>query len=286
MTRHFWLIIILAAVCGLGILAKPVAIIIDRNLIGEPLFNTWGALRWKEDWSRAVALPDGLRLDWMTRQNESGFRRIAHALGAAGTLDANTIIAMQKAQADGIDLFEVDIWMDKDGQLRCFHGSEDGRDPPPLVAGECTLTAVLDFMVGRPGWIVLDIKTDFSSTGTAITNLLRTRGDASRVIFQLYRPEHLEDFSRWAAILPLQTPIVTVYTSHRGVQHIADQMARVGVRAMALPFAKTERLKRRPPITELLVHPLHDCGVIQAALAWGATGGYVLSGLNCTVNAQ
>lgn len=276
-----WFSPILASALALALAAMPLARWLDRTLPGEPLRNSWGSLRWDEDWAKAATLPAGLNKDWLMADDRTGFRRIAHALGGAGTADANTLVALRQAQAAGMSLFEVDLWLDPNGRLRCFHGTEDGVAPPPMRPGDCTLDALLDAMVDHPGWLVLDIKTDFRTTGQSVINLLQARAGAPRVIFQLYRPDDVTAFVDWTATIALPSPIVTAYAAHRGVQHIADQLTRMGIVAMALPLDKREWLTERPQGIALFLHPVHSCAALRSSLTWGAAGGFVALRVEC-----
>jgi hypothetical protein len=268
--------LILALVLG----AMPLARWVDRILPGEPLRDTWGALRWHEDWASAPRLAQGLNQDWLAG-NQLGFRRIAHALGGAGTPEANSLAALHAARAAKMTLFEVDLWLDANGVLRCFHGVEDGVGPSALGADDCTLEKLMDEVAGRPEWLVLDLKTEFRRTGAAVMALVGKRGGAKQLVFQLYHPDDVADFARWSAQSDLPSPIVTVYASHRGVQYIADQLERIGVVAMAMPLEKRQWLRRRPRGVALLLHPVHDCAAWTAASVWGATGAFVALGAAC-----
>ncbi len=211
--------------------------------------------------------------------------RIAHALGASGSPEADTLSAFAQSRAEGFLLFEVDVWLDSAGRLRCFHGPDDGAEstfnPPPLQASDCTLDSLLKSLAEGPGWLVLDIKTDFERTGARIVERLRGDDLARRVVFQLYRPAHLALFAAWATAVPLPAPIVTVYAAHRGVQHIADQLPMLGVRALTLPLPRAAALQHRPTGVVVLMHPVHDCAAQLEARLAGADGIYTLSGMRC-----
>jgi hypothetical protein len=207
--------------------------------------------------------------------------RIAHAFGASGRPQANSLAALVASLVAGLTLFEVDLWLDPQGRIRCFHGDDQGHAPPPFAAGDCTFDTLLPQLAAAPGWLVLDIKTDFEATGRRIVDALRGQAVARQVVFQLYQPAHLALFSAWAAEAPFAAPIVTVYAAHRGVQHIANALQTLNVHALTLPLDKRHLLDQRPSAVALLVHPVHNCEDLSAAMAWGAQGIYTLSDLQC-----
>lgn len=261
----------------------PTARWLDRQTTDEPLRNLWGELRWREDWSSAAKLPLDLRRDWLEVEQSNAPIRIAHALGGAGTEEINSLSSFHKARLEGVQLFEVDLWLDEQMQLRCFHGSKEQPTPKNSLVGpnDCTLQRLLEEMKSVRGWLILDIKSDFARTGESVVALLKSTGLADRIVFQLYHPEHVALFSKWSSQLPLQTPIITAYASHRGVQHIADQMNRIGASAMALPINARENLTRRPAAVILMLHPVHSCAEWLQSRVWGADGVFIANGLDC-----
>lgn len=283
MKRRLPLWFIFGGVLVILIMLPPAIKWLDRQTAEEPLRNLWGVLWWNEDWSSAEELPHNLKRDWLELKNSNEPIRIAHALGGAGTEEANTLTSLRQAIREGVQLFEVDIWLDDHMQLRCFHGGKDQSVPPIIMLGpdDCTLQRLLDEFKTMGGWLILDIKSDFSQTGEMIFSTLKSSEQSHRVIFQLYRPEHIALFSKWASQLPLQTPIVTAYASHRGVQHIANQINRIGASAMALPISARERLTRRPSGVIFMLHPIHSCESWYQSKDWGAAGVFISNYLIC-----
>ncbi|MEP7098978.1 MAG: hypothetical protein ABI781_00620 [Burkholderiales bacterium] len=257
-------------------IAKPFAKWVDLHWTGGALKDTWGALRWQEDWETAVPIPAGLDGSW--RDQAEIPIRVAHALGASGQPGANTLAALDLAAQDGFHLFEVDLWLDPAGELRCQHNDETAL---PLATGDCTLARLLPRVASLGGWVVLDIKSDFEQTGNAVLQLLRSNGLASRVVFQLYRAHELRLFSKWARQAALAEPLVTSYASHRSVQHIADHARALNVRVMTLPLSDMPMLTRRPEGLTILVHPVHDCEDWARARKDRTAGIYTLTGLRC-----
>lgn len=262
---------------GLALSAPPAVRWADHHWAGGRLKDAWGAAWWRESWADAMPLPPGLDEQWLASARAP--LRVAHALGAAGSADANTLTALTAAARDGMRLFELDVWLDAAGALRCHHGP---GDPLPSRLGDCTLESVLPRVVEHDGWLVLDIKTDFERTGERIIRLLDTNRTGRRVIFQLYRPAHTALFAAWSDRTALASPIVTAYASHRSVQHIADHLNGLHVKALTIPLESLPLLRRLPPGVALFLHPVHDCAAWQAAAPGSGRGIYTLSGLKCT----
>lgn len=249
----------------------------DRNWLHGQLKDTWGAVRSNEDWATAQALPAGLDRAWL----HAGPRplRIAHALGASGSADGNSLAAMHLAMRGGFRLFEVDIWLGPRGELRCYHGPEA---PPPPKPGDCTLEQLFPLVEQANGWIILDIKTDFRQTGQQIVRLLKAHGWAQRAIFQLYLPEHTALFNGWARELPLPEPIVTAYLSRRSLGHIVSRLPALHVQAFTVPLDNLPSLPPLPDGITLLVHPVHSCDDLARARTHAAAGIYTLNGSICS----
>lgn len=256
--------------------AKPASKWTDRHWTHGAIKDAWGSLRWREDWESAEALPSDLDDAWLGVAARP--LRIAHAIGASGTSNANTLDALAAAMRDGFRLIEVDLWLDADGELRCQH---DDDTAAPLRPGDCTLGRLLPRVAAMGGWVVLDIKSDFAAAGRAVLDLVRSNGLARHVVFQLYRAGDLELFAQWARQAPLAEPIVTTYASHRSAAHIAKYAPALHVRALTTPLEDLPILQQRPPGILLLVHPVHNCVDWRQARNAGVTGIYTLTRLQC-----
>lgn len=263
-----------ALLVSLAIWAPTMARWLDRNLLDEHLKDTWGRLQYQEDWTDAPALPPTLDDTWLAQATRPVL--VAHALGEASEPGQNTLAAMQRSIDRGIRLLEVDLWLDAQGLLRCHHGPDA---PRPFSPGECTLPTAAQAALRTDTWLVLDIKTDFGAAGEALLRQMSGSPAASRLIFQLYRPKDVAMFKEWAHRLPLPSPIVTAYASHRSVGHLALHAQRLGVRALTLPLERIAALREPPRGMALLVHPVHDCDDVARAASTAAQGLYVRSSL-------
>jgi glycerophosphoryl diester phosphodiesterase len=253
---------------------------VDRILPGEPIKDAWGNYYWKENWANAEPIdPVHTDVRWLraTRGREIW---IAHALGASATAEANTLNAMRSAISHGFTFFEVDLWFDQDGRLRCYHGDDGGTPPPSFRAGDCTFEQVVS-LLASDSWLVLDIKSDFQRTGAEIVRRVRVSESLSRrLIFQLYHPDDLAAFVRWSREVPLAAPIVTTYSAHRSVRHISAHLASLNVHAMTVPI---NLLSQGVPtsVQVVLTHPVHNCRALAQAKKDGARGFYTLTSLRC-----
>lgn len=278
-----WLLAVAMACVLVVLLVGPRRLVrgIDQHVPGEPLKEAWGSLYWKEDWATAPAL-DPRRIDatWLN-VTRAGEVRVAHALGAAEDLQANTLPAMRAAIDHGFHFFEVDLWLDQAGVLRCFHGDDRGSQPDPFRPDDCTFEQVMEALP-RDAWLILDIKSDFPRTGDEIVR--RLGGDDARarhLIFQLYHPADFRSFVRWSQEITLASPIVTTYSAHRGIGHILSQLERLNVHAMTVPLDRLRVTRRSAALQLLLTHPVHDCQALQRARDGGARGFYTLTSLSC-----
>ena len=254
--------------------ALPALRWIDIHVFSETFKDHWGSLYHSEDWSDLAPLP--LNLDYSWLQNASRPILIAHALGEAGRFDQNSLAAQQRALSAGLRYLEVDIWLDDADRLRCHHGPELPAAP---VTGECNLKSAAHAAASWDAWLVIDIKTDFKRTGEAIVQQLRNDPSASRLIFQLYSPADVNRFSVWASVLNLPGPIVTVYKARRSLQHIANQLNRLGVKAVTYPLYRGAALSDTQVLDGLarFVHPVHDCIALEDAKRQKVDGYYLLT---------
>lgn len=228
----------------------------DVNLLHEQLKDCWGDWYWHEDWRSLTPIPKGLDAGWLSA-SQDGSLRIAHALGESGEVGSDTLGAFQRSARHGFRVFEVDLYLDDEQRLRCYHGPE--KPPPFDSAHDCTLDNLLPQVIASDGWLVLDIKSDFISVAGRVAALVRGVGHGERVIFQLYRPADVRWFSQVAKSLNLARPIITAYAAKRSVNHVAAQVARLGAAAFTMPAYKLSALNVDPGVP-LLIHPVHDCG--------------------------
>jgi hypothetical protein len=273
---RFWAVALVLLVIGLAGIGtgRNWAHEFDRRVLHERLMDSLSRLRADEDWATAEPLRQPQDYTW--RQAASHPVRIAHALGDAALPTANTLGAMRRSHQAGLRFFEVDL-LDQDGVLRCHHGPNAA---PPLQPDSCRLETLLDALADD-SWLVLDIKTDFLSTGQHVVNLLRQRDQSRRVIFQLYQPDQAAMFNRWQSQLPLPGPIVTAYLAHRRIDHVAAHAARIGAQVLTVPMERMVALHQRPRGLALYVHPVHDCEAWRTAEAEHADGVYMRGALNC-----
>ncbi len=249
---------------------------LDSHVLHEGLKDTWYRLFSQESWSSLPVLQ--LPLDYTWLQAAGTPRRIGHALGASESAQANTLGAADAALASGLRVLEVDLWLDDQGEIRCHHGPPA---PPPMLAGDCTFATLLERMVRAQAFLVLDIKSDFATTGARIVQALPSDAAAQRVVFQLYEPTHVALFQQWRQSRPLAGPMVTAYRAKRAVNHALTGARAAGIRAYTLPVERLPALSEPPLGMAVFVHPVHDCATWQAVQAVGEVGMFALTGLNC-----
>jgi hypothetical protein len=254
--------------------ALPALRWIDIHFFSETLKDRWGALYHSEDWSELAPLPFDLDYSWL--KNASRPILIAHALGEAGHLDQNSLVAQQRALSAGLKYLEIDVWLDEAERLRCHHGPDIPLAP---VTEECNLKSAVHAAAYWDAWLVIDIKTDFKLTGEAIVQQFRTDPSSSRLIFQLYRPADIYLFSLWAPLLNLPGPIVTAYQARRSLSHIATQLSRIGIKAITYPIYRGAALSDTSVFQDLtrFAHPVHDCKALKEAKRQKIDGYYLLT---------
>lgn len=247
---------------------------IDIHFLNETFKDHWGQMYHAEDWSEVAPLQFNLDYFWL--QNSSRPILIAHAFGEARRIDQNSLVAQQRALSARLRLLEVDVWLDEEERLRCHHGPDLPLAP---VAGECSLKSAANVAAAFGAWLVIDIKTDFKLTGEAIVRQFLNDPNASRLIFQLYRPDDILLFSHWAPLLNLPGPIVTAYQAQRSLQHIASQLNRLGIKAITYPLYRGKALPDKPFAQDLVrfVHPVHDCIALEEAKRLKVDGYYILT---------
>ena len=271
------MVIVIAACVALPLSGLALVKRLDRQYLAEQIKDSFAAYFWQEDWSALDGTLIGLDYGWLDAPAVLP-RRIAHALGDAGTPTANTLEAHHKAVARGLRLLEVDLWRDeRTGQIVCHHGPSR---PVPGHPG-CTLEQLARALAGTDLWLVLDLKTDFSSTGAAALVVLARYGLEQRAIVQLYQPDDAATFRGWSRRYALPGPIITAHKAHRSLNHVARHVQSSGARVLAVPLERSSAMTALPVGVELFVHPVHTCDQQAQARTLRASGIYVLSVLNC-----
>ncbi len=263
----------------LALFGRPLLRYADTHLFHEALKDTAGRWWWREDWDQAPVLQAGADASWLQGRP----LRIAHALGSAGRSDANSLGAMQALLKEDWTHFEVDVWLDAEGRLRCHHGP---AAPAPLRPSDCTFERLLTLLDSGRHWIILDIKTDFQRTGQRILAAAQARSFTGRLVFQLYQPSDVLHFAAWQASAPLPAPILTAYDSRRSLNELLGQAQRLHMGALTFPLERAGALSRAAGSVSLLVHPVHDCAAWSTAAALKVAGIYALRGLACDPGAD
>jgi|GEM_PF-2762915 len=246
---------------------------IDKNYLSESLKDMRAQVMDDEDWSSIEVVGD---YDYRWLEAESGLVRIAHGLG--GEKNSNTFSAFQNARVNGgFSVFEVDLWLDKENIVRCHHGPDE---PAALDDNDCTFDRLIARLVAHE-YLVLDIKTDFFKTATEILKFLKSEDKANRIIFQLYKPEHLRKFAHWSKTYSLAGPIVTAYNSSRSLNHIFRAIEPAGIRAFTFPIARAPSVTRKKNGVSFFVHPVKNCNDMKQVHMRAFNGIYVRRRLFC-----
>lgn len=227
----------------------------DLHYNQEKIYDTWGSLTSTEDWEKAQPLPKNLDASWLATEKKDGIYYIAHALGGAETPTSNTYSAFLASKMQGIKLYEVDVFLDDRGFLRCHHGPSN---PSSLTKTSCTLDSLLPMIDKIGGYAILDIKTDFRITGDKVLKLIKSNHLSQIVIFQLYSPDELAWFASNAQLVKLPTPIITVYKSKRSANHIANNAKSLNIEVLTVPFKRLPSMKNIRNV-KLFTHPIHTC---------------------------
>jgi hypothetical protein len=190
-------LLILTILFSIAIIRKT-----DVNYFHENIKETINLLWWHENWQNITPLRIDADSQWMNRTSK-GSLRIAHALGASGTSDANTLKAAEKALNAGFSHFEVDVWLDQYAQLRCHNGPV----PPALLQpSDCTIDKLSMLLNQSHQWLILDIKTNLKEIGLKIIQVPKESKSLDKLIFQLYKPDDLVYFAQWDNEFRLPAP--------------------------------------------------------------------------------
>ncbi len=244
---------------------------VDINFFNEKMKDITGRYLFGEDWSSISLVQHNLDYSWLTNDRKPVL--IAHALGASDLPSQNTLPEMTESITNGLRLIEVDIWLDESGQLRCHHGP---WIPRPFKLGDCTFEEVVSISSINQTWLVLDIKTDFHKTGEEIVKRTQKQ-NAAHVIFQLYKPEHIELFRRWNLEKPFAGPIITLYLARRSVNYVQQMMHGTVFKALTIPSYRLAAMSFKSDQIKVFTHPVHNCEIFTDLKKYKLDGFYVIN---------
>jgi glycerophosphoryl diester phosphodiesterase len=255
----------------------------DRIFLHEKFRDLRASLFYSEDWHSISPPIIAYDYNWLSQISDpDGVIRIAHGLGGVGTA-ANSLAALHLAQATGFRIFEVDLWLDQAGYVRCHHGPEV---PPPLKKDSCIFERILNEL--RPhDFLILDIKTDFKKTFAKILELVPPH-QAAQIITQIYTPEQITLFQQAQTQYKISGPIITLYQTHHSLNHIiqALQSGKSHIRVVVFPFERLPalqqpRLQSNESKITLFSHPVKDCDDLKLLLKNDIQGIYIKQDFPC-----
>lgn len=239
--------------------------------IVESIKNKYCEMTNNENWAGEIKDTAVYNYTWLNNSNQI---YIAHALGGANSKDrANTISEMHRSLSLGLKFLEVDLWL-SDGVLRCHHGPQV---PNVLAAESCTLSKILA-ATGKNIYLILDTKTNFEQTAYTILNTV-TKDDASRLIFQVYKPDDLNIFNSILKVKPFAGPILANYLSRRSLEYLSGVANAYGIRAISVPVVRLQSLPIERGSILYLAHPVHDKYQFRIANESHVNGYYVSNDL-------
>ena len=246
---------------------------VDINFCNECLRDTYGRTFFDEDWLIREDFSAKLDYKWLEIADKPIL--IAHALGAAGLSDSNTLTQMASSFAKGFIFFELDVTLDREGILRCAHNP---KNMLKYKNGDCTFQKVINYVKHNKLFLIIDIKSDFKLTADVIFSKV-SKSDASRVIFQLYQPEHVRIFSEFLERKSFAGPIVTLYRSRRSVEHVLSALSDSNIKVVTIPRYRLPALSINKHIFNILTHPVHNCNDLIEVGDIGMAGFYVTNAM-------
>lgn len=277
-TKILLFLIVLILLFGMVVFGIDKIHRLDKIYFHESIKDSIGKYLLAESWDNLPVLRPDADVSWMIKTTKTPLL-IAHALGASGTAEANTLPAAKAALEAGFTHFEVDVWLDNSNRLRCHHGPEL---PLTLQDSDCTIDKLFTLLNKPNLWLILDIKTDFQRTGRRIIDAAISQKMEGKLIFQLYKPADLVNFSNWEKEIRLPAPILTAYMSHRSLNELLKQADHLHIKAFTFPLGRAPALSIRPSSVSLFVHPVHDCQAFVEALSINIFGIYTVKDLLCT----
>ena len=225
---------------------------IDEEYFDSNVRNFYGYYIKKEHWD----LKDiNFEQNNILKYSKNNFINIAHGLGARNTNNENTYEALSISLSQGFKFFEVDIFLDLDGNLNCSHDNTEFKTL-------CNLEDLLRKVHTKKSYLIIDIKSEFSKTFNRIIQRSRLNNDPmwSSLILQIYMPDQLEYYYKSKEHKRFfNPPIISTYKSNRKISDICKELLNTGIDTIAISSNKAKVNARSCKKYNILIHPVQSC---------------------------
>lgn len=229
--------------------------IIDEEYFDSNIRNIYGYYIKKEYWDLKDA---SFMENNILQYSNNNFVNIAHGLGARNTDQENSYEAFNYSLTRGFKFFEVDIFLDYDGNLNCSHDE-------PKFKSFCNLEDLLRKVHARKSYLIIDIKSDFYKTFNLIAEIAESTDDPiwTSLILQIYKPKELEHYSKSLAHKRFfNPPIISTYKSNRKISGICKELTNTGIDTIALAKNKARFHDSSCEEFNIIIFPVQSCGEI------------------------
>ena len=228
---------------------------IDEEYFNSNIRNFYGHYIKKEYWN----LEDiNFTENNILKYSKDNFINIAHSLGGRNTDKENSYEALDISLTRGFKFFEVDIFLDPDGNLNCSHDE-------PKFKTLCNLEDLLRKVHAKKSYLIIDIKSDFYKTFNLIAKKAESKDDPmwSSLILQIYKPKELEHYSKSAAHKRFfNPPIISTYKSHRKISDTCKELTNTGIDTIAISTKKARFQNSACEEFNIIIHPVQSCAEI------------------------
>lgn len=225
---------------------------IDREYFDSNIRNFYGYYIKKEYWD----LKDiNFEQNNILKYSKSNFINIAHGLGARNTDNENTYEAFSISLGQGFKFFEVDIFLDLNGNLNCSHDMTEFKTI-------CNLEDILRKVHTKKSYLIIDIKSGFIKTFNHIIQRSKMNNDPmwSSLILQIYRPNELEYYYKSKEYKRFfNPPIISTYKSNRKISDICKDLLNTGIDTIAMSLNKAKVNAGSCKKYNILIHPVQSC---------------------------
>ena len=225
---------------------------IDEEYFDSNVRNFYGYYIKKEYWD----LKDiNFEQNNILKYSKSNFINIAHGLGARNTDKENTYEAFSISLGQGFKFFEVDIFLDPNGNLNCSHDMTEFKTI-------CNLEDILRKVHTKKSYLIIDIKSEFSKTFNHIIQRSKMNNDPmwSSLILQIYRPNELEYYYKSKEYKRFfNPPIISTYKSNRKISDICKDLLNTGIDTIAMSLNKAKVNAGSCKKYNILIHPVQSC---------------------------